>query len=929
LIPPRAIEKVAFINALNVIGAELNEAVGLLDRPSLIEIEDQKSALLQVIGIVGELIAEPTPLAPIRAAKKFADIDSDCLLRFGKLIALARMSRRKLVESTVTQILQEYRQATTTGGQDPDKPGAAMIVFGESVAARAEDLGTALDWAVTQKPALVSQLRDLALTVNPISPGYPPPTLHDSVCELLNATYLTSDLTLGLVEGFGEVFKAEPIGRLHLERLEMTPVGIEKGELVYSVPLAPKETVNITHKEWATKASEFQDLVSDYIEGYSEEGVIEKREMAYSADTQSKHSTAFSTSATLSASYSNVTLSSSVGYNSSSDDQQAVKDSKNHSSTITRKASERIKKEHQTSFKVASASGTEDQAVRVITNPREDATMRVDYHRMMRKWKVDSIRYGLRMTYDLVIPSPGIDLLRKINEIRRLDVQLGKKFTFPMTVTDIVPGKLPGLMKEFQAHIDPPPEAPSPLPIVYNHGFIPADDARTATWKLDLEEVPANCQIKAAHISAEVAWWVDEHTDWGLDFHVLGAETNPAPNKDYSGRYEIDLNDLVGKSGKLSIVYTTTNASTWLIKGWLELELNDSALFDWQLKTWNALYEAAKNAFAENQRVLQERRDRLQDELTQFDALTLRRMEREEIMKGVLQWLLGPTFTAAAASVQNLYTKADADGLLEEEYLDPEEFDFQNKENWGKVLSYGEFIKFIQNAIEWENVLYFNYPYFWESAKNWPFKLFLYHYDSFHQTFLRSGAARVVLTIRPGFEENFATFMQSGAFGILGKTTPYVSIAKEIQNFAMTNYPGITPANPDVEARPLLYPEQRKAWSDMQKLMLLLEAYLKVKGHYPSTTDGLAVLDPKLDPNLKLTGVPQKDPWGHAYAYACPGKSGEYDLVCYGADGVAGGEGIKADITSYAEGSVVATWYEYTPTSALDIAIDAKLVDMA
>jgi type II secretion system protein G len=245
------------------------------------------------------------------------------------------------------------------------------------------------------------------------------------------------------------------------------------------------------------------------------------------------------------------------------------------------------------------------------------------------------------------------------------------------------------------------------------------------------------------------------------------------------------------------------------------------------------------------------------------------------------------------------------------------------------VLSYGEFIKFIQNAIEWENVLYFNYPYFWESAKNWPFKLFLNHYDSFHQTFLRSGAARVVLTIRPGFEENFATFMQSGVFGILGKTTPYVSIAKEIQNFAMTNYPGIPPANPDVEARPLLYPEQRKAWADMQKLILLLEAYVKVKGHYPSTTDGLAVLDPKLDPTLTLTSVPQKDPWGHAYAYACPGKSGEYDLVCYGADGVAGGEGLDADIASYADGSVVATWYEYTPTSALDIAIDAKLVDMA
>jgi hypothetical protein len=47
--------------------------------------------------------------------------------------------------------------------------------------------------------------------------------------------------------------------------------------------------------------------------------------------------------------------------------------------------------------------------------------------------------------------------------------------------------------------------------------------------------------------------------------------------------------------------------------------------------------------------------------------------------------------------------------------------------------------------------------------------------------------------------------------------------------------------------------------------------------------------------------------------------------MCYGADGVPGGEGENADITSWAEASLIGQWYEYTPTPALDIAFNETL----
>jgi general secretion pathway protein G len=42
------------------------------------------------------------------------------------------------------------------------------------------------------------------------------------------------------------------------------------------------------------------------------------------------------------------------------------------------------------------------------------------------------------------------------------------------------------------------------------------------------------------------------------------------------------------------------------------------------------------------------------------------------------------------------------------------------------------------------------------------------------------------------------------------------------------------------------------------------------------------------------------DPWKHPYIYKFPGEHGdEPDIICYGADGQAGGEGVNADIVSW------------------------------
>lgn len=88
-----------------------------------------------------------------------------------------------------------------------------------------------------------------------------------------------------------------------------------------------------------------------------------------------------------------------------------------------------------------------------------------------------------------------------------------------------------------------------------------------------------------------------------------------------------------------------------------------------------------------------------------------------------------------------------------------------------------------------------------------------------------------------------------------------------------------------------------------------LKMYKLDNGVYPATDQGLQALVTKpsvgqIPKNYRDGGYLEsktipKDPWSNDYIYISPGEHGDYDLYCYGADGVKGGEGKDADIESW------------------------------
>jgi hypothetical protein len=1011
----RAVEKTAFIQSLRIQRQEL----AALQKQSTERGHPSTDArdLTPALKAIAQLINDTTATATLNNAASFATIDSSTLVAVANALIAYRETVANAINRSLADIVTAYRlshtpAASPSPAQVPS--AAAQLPKGATVQSGMTNRGIAIMTTVTPvAPAKASERakvesrgvkiqvtvddsKPASAALSPVlsmsaSTAYTPSnndalawaekarpelfanliaqlrpyTGHSpdeeravggskSVLDLMNRTFAAvfdSRTTKGVVSGFESRMTIEPVGNLHLERIEMYPAGVERGELAHSVPLAPGETVNITHKEWSVTTREFEEIVADSFEGYSEKGVADKTDIAMANDSQSQHATALNLGASLSASYSSVTLSTNFGYSSTSNDSQSKKDSRNHSMTITKKASARTKKDHKVTFKVSSVTGSEDQSVRVISNPSSTDAMRIDYFQLARKWKVDLLRYGLRMTYDIVIPNPGSAIVTLVEDVKALDKLIDTPFSFTLPLSAIYYNSL----------------ATDPHN-VSNYDQLAAQYDATVATPPDVRK-----WVNAHKETAEVDDYDHVHFD-SIDFDIdenyyiyqfqleQRYQTNDGETNDYFtmlGGESVaqGLTNLIGESGRLSLDFIYQYIYNYAINITLICRPKIQMLLDWRLQVWNQIRQAAEDQYNKNLQIYKDQQAKIVQQIADFDALTLRRMEQEEVMKGVLRWLLGPQFYLVPFNIASLFGPDTNDPEVKD-VLDPNRF---TDAEWMDVMEHGEFIKYIHNAIEWENVLYFTYPYFWDDNRLWDFKKFLYHPDPTHRTFLRSGAARVVLTIRPGFEPSFTSLVESGAFTALPGPHPYVTIAQEIQDFAKTNYPGFPPANPEQNARPLLYLEQRRVWTEMQYIIQLLNASKVATGAFPpdggANTVPVAALTPYLNGPITINGVnyagvndyntqsnnqqlaldpatpleallptyaavPANDVvWNNQYFYMCPGVTGDYDLICYGADGVPGGTDKNADISANCEASLISTWYEYTPTGAMDIGI--------
>lgn len=177
-------------------------------------------------------------------------------------------------------------------------------------------------------------------------------------------------------------------------------------------------------------------------------------------------------------------------------------------------------------------------------------------------------------------------------------------------------------------------------------------------------------------------------------------------------------------------------------------ELSSQYIEQWKTENFNAIiaaYEEAYNNFKEEQIKLDEeqkiKEQEAKDKMEQF----YRYMEHDVLKHNCIAYLLQDYANILGTS----FTQGEK----------MEDFQVHLGEDLDK---YTALAKFMEQAFEWEVMDYTFYSYYWAKREMWKEMYISDSIDPLFRSFLQAGLARVIVTVKPGFEDAVQFFMTTG-----------------------------------------------------------------------------------------------------------------------------------------------------------------------
>jgi hypothetical protein len=175
----------------------------------------------------------------------------------------------------------------------------------------------------------------------------------------------------------------------------------------------------------------------------------------------------------------------------------------------------------------------------------------------------------------------------------------------------------------------------------------------------------------------------------------------------------------------------------------VKLQLSGEAFEKWQVETYNAILKAYDAKLAEYNKALADAQAKTAA-AREANPMYYRVIEQTVLKKNCVAYLvgqpyLGQEYIGGAGSVATVMPSLTA-----------------------QMDNYSAVAQFMEQAFEWEIMSYSFFPFYWAKKEKWAS---LYNYnndDPIFRAFMQAGMARVVVTVRPGFEEAVMYYMSTG-----------------------------------------------------------------------------------------------------------------------------------------------------------------------
>lgn len=556
-------------------------------------------------------------------------------------------------------------------------------------------------------------------------------------------------------------FGVKQLGIADYKKVESTTQGYVEGDVAHIENVMARE-----HREKSTRKltrSEITDTESTD----SEREQLTDTSTANRFELQSEISRVLqetkdkNISAHVEGSYGPISFGAAGSLATHSSKEESTKQAMTHAQEITAKATDRIVSKVHKERVAKMIEEFEENNLHGFDNRKGEKHVVGVYRWVDKVFKNQIYNFGKRLMFEFMIPEPAKLHLLGMSENQAQTTTLVKPVD-PRTYTDSPNATVPFNLKDYSKVNDATVkywagkynvEIPEKMDdyIMCGESFSLAHDG-TSLGRHEGNAGSGKIEIPEGYVTTDgyINFTAGKDNDGQIYSGMLVSLGKV--NKSFSsnnGGIEKDFTfPLAGYVTQVPVSFTMANFFHGNVNASVRCELTLEARSKWQKETFKAIIDAYEKALADYNAKLAEENAKgvkIKGENPGF----YRQIENMVLRKNCISYIIDQNPAAKRTYGKTMDNGQDNFGSYEVKLS-------------AELDDYAAFSKFIEQAFEWEIMSYNFYPYYWGKRADW---VQMYQYDNndpLFRNFMQAGMARVIVTVRPGFEEAVRYYMQTG-----------------------------------------------------------------------------------------------------------------------------------------------------------------------
>ncbi|WP_430411004.1 hypothetical protein [Kordia sp.] len=462
----------------------------------------------------------------------------------------------------------------------------------------------------------------------------------------------------------------------------------------------------------------------------------------------------------------------SFANNTSSEDSenQAI----SHAKELTERALDRVVQKVREERVTKVVEEYEENTSHGFDNRKGDKHISGVYRWVDKVYRNQILNYGKRLMYEFMVPEPASfhDLAIQLKNdteilIKPVDPRTASGSLNMKDYTEVDEYTYKHWAAIYNAEVNAMPSNSISVSKSHSKDDMAINDGRWAHAGHESVEIPENYYAfkYSGYFSAEHGYH-DGSTYMRADVTVGGNKHTLATGNDITVTGTYVANTIINS---LDFAVTSWDMGAYAFNLRVDCKLMPEVKQAWQIETFNTIIEAYEQRLAEFEEKYAAQKEQ-QTKFLEINPGFYREIERTVLRKNCISYLLGQENVG-----QDLVDNRGTLSAIIPQYTN------------AALNSYAAKVKFFEQAFEWDIMSYNFYPFYWATKEKWEDLYQVQNNDPLFKAFLQSGMARVIITVRPGFEKMVNWYIATGQVWNGGQVPTlnddeFVSIIQELDN---------------------------------------------------------------------------------------------------------------------------------------------------